>query len=621
MTASAQLRTNIETRRDALGISTRELERRAGLGTSTISRFLAKPEAELSLDVITKAATALECSLGELLGLEAGATPNAVRPMLDATPEDGDLAGVRLIPIDALAPSPLNPRKSAGFKPEDIEELAKSIAAKGVMQNLVARPDPRDPTKYEIVAGERRWRAAKMAFEQGWTIQGFVPVAIHQHMTDAELVELAIAENVVRRDMTPLEEADALAFLHDQAKGEDGVKDFTQRLMKVCGKSDRWVQQRVKLARQLVPEARQRLETGDISLQMALELSALPKAAQVHANAKIGKAWGWDNASTLVATLARELPLADQALFKHDLYDGGFVERDGKRHFADVKQAEKLQDEAVKAKKAEMAKGRSFVVVMNMSWDWAQKYPPAPKGTKAAERGAVILRSGFSVEIHDNRLPKDVASKATAEEPEYQKENRRMKARIPFKKAWMAQLAPAFTRDPVAALRTLVLRSVSPIYSHCFRSLGEGAAPAPLLASVSAILDVALPPIPAILSAEDESTDEAAYDAAEAEYEAAVVEALEHALAAAAQKDLLRCFAEIFAHQLTEANDYRLQGKTTRFDVAVARFAGIALPAPLQAEASGGEILDFASEPEPGDDQPDVDDAEDGDGTFDEGDD
>ena len=102
------------------------------------------------------------------------------------------------IPIANLKPSPSQPRRL--FNKNSINELADSIKAKGLVQPLVVRPSPSDANSYEIIAGERRWRAAQIAQLHE------VPVVI-RNFNDTEALEIAIIENVHRSDLSPIEEA------------------------------------------------------------------------------------------------------------------------------------------------------------------------------------------------------------------------------------------------------------------------------------------------------------------------------------------------------------------------------------------------------------------------------
>ena len=103
----------------------------------------------------------------------------------------------RLLPIAELHPSGLNPRKT--FDDLELTDLANSIRAKGLVQPIIARPD-RERGGYEIVAGERRWRAAQRASVHN------VPVIVRD-LSDLEVAEFALIENVQRADLNPIEEA------------------------------------------------------------------------------------------------------------------------------------------------------------------------------------------------------------------------------------------------------------------------------------------------------------------------------------------------------------------------------------------------------------------------------
>ena len=120
-------------------------------------------------------------------------------PQLDF--EDGDAAaeGSRTLPIEFLTPGKFQPRRR--FAEEEIEALAASIREKGMLQPILVRPIDDSGRKYEIVAGERRWRAAQMAQLHQ------VPVIVRL-LDDRAALEVAIVENVQRESLAPLEEAE-----------------------------------------------------------------------------------------------------------------------------------------------------------------------------------------------------------------------------------------------------------------------------------------------------------------------------------------------------------------------------------------------------------------------------
>jgi ParB family chromosome partitioning protein len=123
----------------------------------------------------------------------------ALLPVPDEAPET---TGVRQVEVGELDPNPFQPRQT--FRPEEIRELAASIQESGILQPIVVRPRG---ARYEIVAGERRFRAAKsLGFER-------VPVVVRE-LQDGQMLELALVENLQRQDLLPLEEAQAYDRLH-----------------------------------------------------------------------------------------------------------------------------------------------------------------------------------------------------------------------------------------------------------------------------------------------------------------------------------------------------------------------------------------------------------------------
>lgn len=106
--------------------------------------------------------------------------------------------GDRVIPVEQISPNPDQPRRQ--FSQSALEELAASIREKGIIQPLILRPDPADQTRFQIVAGERRWRAAQIA-------QLHDLPAIVRDFDDTEVLEVAIIENIQRADLNAVEEA------------------------------------------------------------------------------------------------------------------------------------------------------------------------------------------------------------------------------------------------------------------------------------------------------------------------------------------------------------------------------------------------------------------------------
>ena len=142
-------------------------------------------------------------------------------------------SGGKKLPVDFIIANRANPRRS--FDAEQLEELTNSIREKGVMSPLLVRPTD-DPNIFELIAGERRWRAAQKAGLHD------VPVIVRE-VDDKEALELAIIENVQRADLNPLEEAMGYGQLIEQF-------DYTQQdLAQVIGKSRSHVANTLRLLR------------------------------------------------------------------------------------------------------------------------------------------------------------------------------------------------------------------------------------------------------------------------------------------------------------------------------------------------------------------------------------
>jgi ParB family transcriptional regulator, chromosome partitioning protein len=124
----------------------------------------------------------------------------------DPVPTGGEdvPAGIRLMPVGALSPHPGQPRRI--FDEAALDELAQSIATRGMLQPIVVRPHGRS---YQIVAGERRWRAAQRARLHE------VPVIVRE-LDDADTFEIALLENIQRQDLNAIEEADAYKRLIEE---------------------------------------------------------------------------------------------------------------------------------------------------------------------------------------------------------------------------------------------------------------------------------------------------------------------------------------------------------------------------------------------------------------------
>jgi ParB family chromosome partitioning protein len=174
-----------------------------------------------------------------------------------------DIRSLRHVPVEFLHASPNNPRRH--FADADLEELTKSIRDKGLLQPLIVRP--RGDGDFEIVAGERRWRAAQKAGVHE------VPVLIRE-LSDGEALEIALIENIQRSDLNPLEEARAYGMLLNQ------FSYTQQQLAESIGKSRSHIANTLRLLT-LPDSVRQMIEDGKLTAGHARTLVATDSPAEL----------------------------------------------------------------------------------------------------------------------------------------------------------------------------------------------------------------------------------------------------------------------------------------------------------------------------------------------------
>lgn len=178
--------------------------------------------------------------------------------------------GFRIVPIGRISPNPKQPRRR--FDPEALAELVASVRERGILQPILVRALPRDGG-FEIIAGERRWRAAQAAQLHE------VPVVLLER-DDRGAFEASVIENVQRADLNPIEESDS----YQRLTGEFGHTQ--EALSRIVGKSRSHVANMLRLA-QLASEAREHVREGRLSLGHAKVLLGAPTERQVEFAARI----------------------------------------------------------------------------------------------------------------------------------------------------------------------------------------------------------------------------------------------------------------------------------------------------------------------------------------------
>ena len=183
----------------------------------------------------------------------------------EAKSDSGHFKGSRLVPVERLYPGRYQPRHS--IDEELIEELAQSVRENGIIQPLLVRRHPEQKDAFEIISGERRWRAAQMAKVHE------VPVIIRD-LNDQKSLEMGLVENLQRQDLSPLEEADGYQRLMDEFSHTQEV------LAKTVGKSRSHVANMIRLLG--LPEpVKKMLDSENLSAGHARALLNAPNPLEV----------------------------------------------------------------------------------------------------------------------------------------------------------------------------------------------------------------------------------------------------------------------------------------------------------------------------------------------------
>lgn len=199
-------------------------------------------------------------------GLNALISENYVQPSAAAKMvESKDSSSVHELPISKLHAGKYQPRSK--FEETSLAELSDSIKRNGVLQPVLVRPSDKHPGKYEIVAGERRWRAAKMA------AVAVVPVLVRA-MSDQQALELALVENIQRQDLSAIEEAKGYQRLIEEFK-------YTQeKLASTIGKSRSHVANTIRLLA-LPEEVKKMIDKGELTAGHARSLIGAENALEL----------------------------------------------------------------------------------------------------------------------------------------------------------------------------------------------------------------------------------------------------------------------------------------------------------------------------------------------------
>jgi ParB family chromosome partitioning protein len=300
--------------------------------------------------------------------------------------------------------SVMNPRKF--FNDTTIEELAASIKTDGLLQNLVVIKPKGKSKKHNIIAGERRFRAVSLLIEKGELPKDFpISVEVKENLTDEEALRIATVENVQRENLTPLEEATALAAL---VQNGDVLDDIVAQ----TGLSVATIRRRLSLLG-LSEKVKDALAEKKITLSQAEALTVGNHEDQDEVLDDVIEGH-YSTADDIKEQLVGELPTLSIAIFPKELYTGDFttdlLADDQTTYFNDVEQFFDLQKQAAENLVAEYSKTHDWAVLDKghhfNSWEYGK--------ASGEEKGGVVvfLGNSGSVAIHEG-LIKTKASAST----------------------------------------------------------------------------------------------------------------------------------------------------------------------------------------------------------------
>lgn len=200
------------------------------------------------------------------LGRNLNALLGKTRAVAERTDPEGEASALKELPLDVIQPGRYQPRSA--MDPKKLEELSESIRAQGLVQPVVVRPLAKAGT-YELIAGERRWRATRMAGKET------IP-AIVREIEDEATLALALIENIQRENLNPLEEAIALKRLIEEFELTHG------QAAESVGRSRAAVSNLLRLL-ELAPEVREMVDQRLLDMGHARALLSLDRIDQVRA--------------------------------------------------------------------------------------------------------------------------------------------------------------------------------------------------------------------------------------------------------------------------------------------------------------------------------------------------
>jgi len=542
---------NLRQRVKQRGLSIRAIAAGAGVDHSDLSRLLNNQKKRVSLDLITRLAAYFGCTVSELLDEAAPA----------AEPVEG--VGV-IVTLGQIKPPSFNARKL--FAEAPLAELAESIAEHGLLQDLIVR-SLGGAGRYELVAGERRWRALQRLAKDGrWKPHQPVPCRVVEG-DDASMRAVALVENLQREDLAPLEEAEAYAALCKL----DPKTWTSATIAKKVGKTRRHVQLRLWLLARLAPPLKTALAENRITLAQARAASVATPKRQKELLPDMVEDGELATAEDVRYAATRDWIPLELAIFDLEGLESSIAEdsETGERYFINHKLFLERQSKAAEARVAELKTVWAWAELRDYYSEWEFGH-----SSDKAKAGAIVTFTSYNgkVGVHTGlvkRAPAKAKAKADAPRPEFTKAHL-----IHAHNVKTSALQAAIAGDHRSALILVILGLMGATRCVHISADGHGANDLILAPEVEAILDRHRPWFKDLLAPKAEVHMTAGVQITPARYEigagAEDEVALYQALKSMADSDLDELFAALVAARAGTFNEWGPELGERRLAVALA---------------------------------------------------
>ncbi len=368
--------------------------------------------------------------------------------------------------------SPLNPR-TVRDREEDAA-LLESIKQHGVQVPLMARPRG---GRWEIVMGNRRHEMVGVAIKEGVFPKDYELRVVERDCTDDELIELGGVENMGRKDMHPLDEANLIAHMRKRYKGQTNGAELDTFVAKRLGIKERTLYRRVALLRLATP-LQEELRKGKIDLQQAVAYALGTEKTQLTHREACKQRPHLASASEIRDAMTEKRAKVEAALFDAKLYTGEILtDADtGQRYFANMAMFKELQEKAIKEKVKKLKAKHGKVVKVADEYEFEDKYDPCGPRDKGALAVYWFNDDGtFDFQAPVKEVDEDeIYSPDRKRTPQQIKKDNEHQARQDAHNKLTLKNQAALVADPLLTFRAAVACGINGLYVDPEADFGHG---------------------------------------------------------------------------------------------------------------------------------------------------